>query len=174
MLPEKNITQKEADALLGTTPTAPDINQPQQFSAEVQAALAKLNPRKAQFVLNVISGLNQTEALIQAGWKCSRKVANSTASHLLREDEDVRAAMDILRLDMVKRAEYSFDKFMNELNDSIAFARATKNATALVRAVELKGKASGHIVDRVDTRNLNAGFSINIRGVDDEKPAVTK
>ena len=59
---------------------------------------------------------------------------------------------------------------MAELDAAVAFAIKTENATAYVRAVELKGKASGHIVDRVDQRNVTAGFQIQIAGVEPPRP----
>lgn len=139
------------------------------LSAEVQQALAKLPTKKAAFVLNVAAGMLPADALLKAGWDQKRTVAGSTASRLLREDEAVKDAVAAIKADMAKRAEYDFDKFIAEMNEAMDFAKTTKNATALVRAIELKGKASGHIVERVDQRNVNAGFSIQIAGVEPPK-----
>ena len=79
-------------------------------------------------------------------------------------------AVAAIKADMAKRAEYDFDKFMVEMNAAMDFAKETKNATALVRAIELKGKASGHIVERVDSRVQQAGFSLVVAGVAPPRP----
>lgn len=135
------------------------------LSAEVQHALAQLPTKKAAFVLNVAAGMTPTDAVLKAGWSMKRTVAGSTASRMLREDEAVKDAIAVIKADMAKRAEYNFDKFMAEMNEAAQFAKDTKNATALVRAVELKGKASGHIVERVDQRTQTTGFSLVVAGV---------
>lgn len=150
-------------------PKEPESQALPPLSAEVQQALAKLPTKKAAFVLNVAAGMLPADALLKAGWDQKRTVAGSTASRLLREDEAVKDAVAAIKADMAKRAEYDFDKFIMEMNEAMEFAKLTKNATALVRAIELKGKASGHIVERVDQRNVNAGFSIQIAGVEPPK-----
>lgn len=153
-----------------------EVEKPQEtqalptLSAEVQQALAKLPTKKAAFVLNVAAGMLPADALLKAGWQMTRLVAGSTASRLLREDEAVKDAVAAIKADMAKRAEYDFDKFIAEMNDAMQFAKDTKNATALVRAVELKGKASGHIVERVDQRTQASGFSLVVAGVAPPRP----
>lgn len=140
------------------------------LSAEVQQALAKLPTKKAAFVLNVAAGMLPADALLKAGWDQKRTTAGSTASRMLREDEAVKDAVAAIKADMAKRAEYDFDKFIDEMNDAMDFAKKTSNATALVRAIELKGKASGHIVERVDSRVQTAGFSLVVAGVAPPRP----
>jgi hypothetical protein len=110
--------------------------------------------------------------LLHAGWKCARKTATSTAARILREDQDVQNALQLIRGDLAKRAAYNFDKFMNELDKAIDFAINTKNATAYVRAVELKGKSSGHLVERVDQRVAQAGYALVIQGVEPPKTVI--
>ena len=166
-----NMTKKKTesiDDLLGDAPPK-NVPAPSQHSAEVQQALAALPTKKAKFVLNVASGMVPADALVEAGWECSRKTATSTAGRLLREDEQVKDALNIIKADLALRAEYSFNSFIAEMDSAMEFARETKNATALVRAIELKGKASGHIVERVDQRNMNAGFQLMVTGVEPPK-----
>lgn len=146
-------------------PKEPEAQSTTQLSAEVQQALAKLPTKKAAFVLNVVAGMLPADALLKAGWDMNRNTAGSTANRMLREDEAVKDAVAVIKADMAKRAEYSFDKFIDEMNAAMEFAKFTKNATALVRAIELKGKASGHIVERVDQRTQASGFSLVVAGV---------
>lgn len=152
--------------LLGETQALPPM------SAEVQQALAQLPTKKAAFVLNVAAGMIPADALLKAGWQMKRTVAGSTASRLLREDAAVMDAVAAIKADMAKRADYDFDKFMGEMNEAMQFAKDTKNATALVRAIELKGKASGHIVERVDSRTQVSGFSLVVAGVAPPRPPI--
>lgn len=166
------MTRKKKESIddLLTDP-APQENQAQPpLSAEVQQALAQLPTKKAAFVLNVAAGMIPADALLKAGWQMKRTVAGSTACRMLREDEAIKDAVAVIKADMAKRAEYSFDKFMVEMNEAAQFAKDTKNATALVRAVELKGKASGHIVERVDQRTQASGFSLVVAGVAPPRP----
>lgn len=175
-----NMPRNKED-LLGTPPAQALIPQPgveQQNtplapqSAEVQEALAQLSPEKAAFVLAVCSGSSPADALFSTGWTGKRTTATSTAGRWLREDEAVKDAIAVIKADMAKRAEYDFNKFIAELDEAIAFAIKTENATAYVRAVELKGKASGHIVDKVDQRfAAGGGFSLVIAGVKPPKNA---
>lgn len=151
-------------------PKEPEAQALPPLSAEVQQALAKLPTKKAAFVLNVAAGMVPADALLKAGWDQKRTVAGSTASRLLREDEAVKDAVAAIKADMAKRAEYDFDKFIAEMNEAMDFAKTTKNATALVRAIELKGKASGHIVERVDQRTQTSGFSLVVAGVAPPRP----
>src|SRR4030066_1180481 len=161
--------KKESIDDLLADPPPKNVPAPSQHSAEVQQALAALPTKKAKFVLNVAAGMAPADALVEAGWECSRKTATSTAGRLLREDEQVKDALNIIKADLALRAEYSFNSFIAEMDSAMEFARETKNATALVRAIELKGKASGHIVERVDQRNMNAGFQLMVTGVEPPK-----
>ena len=161
--------KKESIDDLLADPPPKNVPAPSQHSAEVQQALAALPTKKAKFVLNVAAGMVPADALVEAGWECSRKTATSTAGRLLREDEQVKDALNIIKADLALRAEYSFNSFIAEMDSAMEFARETKNATALVRAIELKGKASGHIDERVDQRNMNAGFQLMVTGVEPPK-----
>jgi hypothetical protein len=53
----------------------------------------------------------------------------------------------------------SFD-FIND-----RFAVKTDNASAFVRAVELRGKLTGILVDRVDARVAIGTFALNVTGL---------
>lgn len=175
------IMTRDKEDLLGAPPTQALVPQPgidQQNtplapqSAEVQEALSRLSPEKAAFVLAVCSGSIPADALYSTGWTGKRTTATSTAGRWLREDEAVKDAVAVIKADMAKRAEYDFNEFIAELDEAIAFAIKTENATAYVRAVELKGKASGHIVDKVDQRfAAGGGFSLVIAGVKPPKNA---
>jgi hypothetical protein len=52
-----------------------------------------------------------------------------------------------------------------ELDEAAEHARQTENSSALVRAIELKGKLAGILVDRVDARVAVGGFVLNVHGL---------
>ena len=85
---------------------------------------------------------------------------------LLRQPH-VAAALIAVRAEMARRAEYGMDQLIGELNEAADFAVKTENATALVRARELKAKALGLLVDRMDMRIQQIPFKIVINGIDD-------
>lgn len=146
-----------------------DANVPLHQSAEVQAALAKLKPVHAKFAVNLAAGMVPADAYFEAMGgksKANRNTLTSHAGRLLRGSPEIQDAINLMKAELAKKAEYSFNAFMEEMDAAMQFARDTKNATALVRAIELKGKASGHIVDRVDQKVSGAGgFSLVVAGV---------
>lgn len=58
---------------------------------------------------------------------------------------------------------YRMKEFMAETMEAMDFARRTDNATAFVRAVELRGKAHGHMVEKHE--HSVSGFNLNIGGI---------
>ena len=156
------------DDLLGPAPALPPLDVV-SYSAEVLQALSVLTPQHAAFVTALAGGAKPVDAYMSAGYSANRQTASKSAYRLMA-DPAVAHALTMLKADLAKRAAYDFDAFIAELDKAVAFAIETSNATAYVRAVELKGKASGHIVDRVDQRNVNAGFQIQIAGVEPPKP----
>ena len=162
--------KESIDDLLGTAPApAPLPLSTVSYSAEVLQALAELTPQHVAFVTSVAGGAKPADAYMSAGYSANRQTASKSAYRLLA-DPAVDHALTMLKADLAKRAAYDFDAFIAELDAAVAFAIKTENATAYVRAVELKGKASGHIVDRVDQRNVTAGFQIQIAGVEPPRP----
>ena len=140
-----------------------------EMSLEIRQALALLNPKKAKFVLNICQGMKPIDAYLDAGWNGSRKIASAGANRLMKNDESVIDAIAVVKADYARTSKYSFEKFMGEMNEAMEFAKATKNATALVRAIELKGKANGHVVEKLDSRVHTTGFQLVVSGVEPPK-----
>lgn len=153
------------DDLSDKTAAAELLGQPAPVeSISLAQAMARLSPKKARFVAELVSGVPGAEAARRAGW--ATLGAATRAWKLTHKDADVMAAIDAARGELQKKAEYGLDKAMVELNAAIAFATKTENATAYVRAVELKSKLMGLLVERQDVRNLSS-FSIRMSGIDD-------
>jgi hypothetical protein len=111
--------------------------------------------------------LNATEACRLAGYSHNR--ANSTAQNLLKNPK-VRAAVDAIRAEVAAAASYSVERCMAELEAAMTFAKATDNASAFVRAVELRGRLSGVLVDKLDARVALGGFVLHVHGLHAEAP----
>lgn len=158
--PPKHKTKPTIDPILADLLGVPAPPKPEP------EPLDELNPFEAAFVANMAKGLTGAKAVMAAGWTGARTSAALVARRTLKKPA-VAGAIDALKCELVKNAQYSFDDFIQEMDKAIEFATVTKNATARVRAIELKGKASGHLVDRIDSRNVNAGFQVRIGGIGD-------
>lgn len=140
--------------------------------AASKAARLALSPRQQAFVeayarpgtKNGELALNASEACRQAGY--SARGANRTANKLLRMPK-IAAAVAAIRAEVAERAGYTVERCMRELEKGMEFALTTENASAYVRAVELRGKLTGILVDRLDARVAVGTFSINVHGLGD-------
>lgn len=113
--------------------------------------LCRLPQRHATFVRNVVSGKPGNESYTLAGFTGNSRSAQVGASQLLKRPA-VAAAIKQGRVEAAKNAKYELEDMVRELNDVAQFAQDTGNATAYARAVELKGKALGLLIDRQDIR----------------------
>ena len=74
-----------------------------------------------------------------------------------------------IRKRVAEQAFYDAAVAMKELQDTIQFARDTENAAAMAKAVELKMKLAGLLIERHDMRNVGS-FSVNIIGIEGNAP----
>lgn len=118
----------------------------------------ELSIRQAKFVEAYLSGLSATQAVIQAGYASSS--ASTRAYKLLKENENVKAAVAAARAEVQAKTGFNAEQAMAELNVGIEFAKKTNNATALARHLELKMKLAG-LLDR-DKDAGGSSFQINI------------
>jgi hypothetical protein len=154
------------DALLKLAELSQAPGAPRTFAD----ALAQLTAQQAMFVTEVMAGTDRVDAVIKATkGGIARVNASSRATRWLNMTPPVMLAVDLGKREMAEKAGYTASAAMQEANDAIEFAKATKNANAYVKAVELRAKMSGLLVDRVDVRSLTA-FSINLSGIDDLPP----
>ncbi len=78
--------------------------------------------------------------------------------------QHIKNEIDRLTLNLQRKTRYTLDKAMADAIEAAAFAKATKNAAALVKAIEHKAKLNGLLIDRHDVRSM-AMFSINVTGI---------
>jgi hypothetical protein len=108
----------------------------------------KLTPKQQKFIAAWQTGIDGTHAAIGAGY--SRKSARYTAYHLLNENAAVMAEVAKVRKQLAEDAKYNGEKCMAECDEGLAFAKATNNANALARLIELKAKLTGLLVQKID------------------------
>ncbi len=124
--------------------------------ADVEALTGLRRPRWQKFVLAYVATGSMTAAYQAAGYtgkQLGRKLSRRPA---------VAEAIRVVRVELARRATYTLDKLIVDLDAAADFAVQTENATALVRARELKGKALGLLVDRIDARVQQVPFRIEI------------
>jgi Terminase small subunit len=114
--------------------------------------LVQLSQRNAIFVRNIVSGKTAIESYMAiAGTTRNRESAAVQATRLLKRPE-IAEAIQQGRKEAAADAQYELKDLVEELNSVANFAKETKNATAYARAVELKAKALGLLIDRQDIR----------------------
>ena len=122
-------------------------------------AASKLSPRQMRFAAEYIKdpAANGTKAAERAGY--SPRCAKQRACYLLKLP-NVAAEIEAMRVAVRTGAVYDAVVAMDELKAGMDFAKATENATAFVRAVELRSKLSGLLSDRLDV-NMNQKIDVS-------------
>ena len=113
----------------------------------------KLTPKQKAFVREYkANGGNGTQAAIKAGY--SENTADVIATENLRKPS-IREALEKEEKKLQEKYEYTIDDMVRELDDVKMKADAEQNRQAQIKAIELKGKAFGLFVDRVENNIVN-------------------
>lgn len=111
-----------------------------------------LTPKQATFVAEYLKTGNGAQSAIAAGY--SRKNARQSAHYLLHHVQAVMEAVSAIRQSVAEKAEYDVEAAMGEALAAMDFAQRTDNANAYVKAVELRAKLMGLLVERIDQRTV--------------------
>ena len=122
-----------------------------------------LPSRMQLFVKHYARGMPATESARLAGY--SEAYAKHAGEKILTNPR-VKAELDKIRAEVAEVTKFDAIQAMEELRQALFFSKETENATAFCRAVELRMKLAGLLVDRVDQRQVG-GFKIQISGIDD-------
>ena len=106
-----------------------------------------LNDRQRRYVENVSRGQDSRTAALAAGYSES---FSKVASHRLGKQPAIAKAIESIRQDARMAARYDLQVAMAEAQAAIDFATLHKNPMARVKAVELRAKLSGLLVDRIE------------------------
>lgn len=121
-----------------------------------------LTLKQQRFVEYYCLNGNAAAAAREAGYSHKRAEA---AAHIMKKIPAVATAIATYRADVARRAEYTVDKAMTELEQAMKFAKDTENASAFTRAVELRARIAGVLVDRLDARVAVGSFCIVMHGL---------
>lgn len=99
-------------------------------------------------------------------------ITRGTARQYLEKPE-VQEEINRRRKQVADSVDYDVGVAMEEAKEAMVFAKETENANAYVKAVELRSKLQGLLVDRHDIRSLGQ-FQINIVGLDAPQASVAQ
>lgn len=117
-----------------------------------------LNLSQLRFIAEYVKDGNAKRAAIAAGY--AEKSAKSIGYSLLQVPA-VQDAVEATRKEVQVQAVYNLAESMREAEEAMKFAKETENANAYVKAVELRSKLNGLLIERVDLR-AQSGFHVNI------------
>ena len=109
----------------------------------------RITPRMQRYAELLATGIPQAQAAKDAGYK-SKCSANEAYRHPL-----VQEYLSTIRNRAAARTGHTVVVAMDEAKDAMGFARETENATAYVKAVELRAKLSGLLIDRVEVVSMD-------------------
>jgi len=161
---------KEKHRLAKLTTPLPEIEPDPVLpeTTDLQAAILKacvgLDLQATTFVTAVCSGQTLAAAYKRARPEVS-DASVSTAGPRYAARPEIAKAIAAVKAALALNVAYDFNRFMREMDQAMVFAKQTRNATAYVRAVELRGKSTGHLADKPQAGG-SGGFTLVIGGID--------
>lgn len=113
--------------------------------AKLAALMCELGPRHQKFVASVLSGNDGKASAISAGYAPS---AAAVRAHRLLRRPQIAAVMALAKRELAEVNSFNVERAMVELDDAINFAKESKQANALVKAIELRARLHGLLIDR--------------------------
>lgn len=122
-----------------------------------------LSPRHMTYVQHRVQGKSARESALLAGYT----PASARNAYAIDQIPAVAQALKKHQQELSLQTKYDLTAAMRELDDVITFAKSEegRNASAYAKAVELKMKLCGLLIERVDQRNIGS-FSVNIGGIE--------
>ena len=111
-----------------------------------------LNHRLEKYIQAVAGGVSSTEAALEAGYSRSYALV---AGRRLNRDPLVRAAIAAIQAEGRTVAAYNLAAAMEEAQRVIEYAKQHNNAMAYFKAVELRARLSGLLVDRIQVEKVD-------------------
>ena len=107
---------------------------------------SKLNPKQLQFIKHFIATGNARQSAIAAGYGPAN--ASKRASILLNGNPLIRAEVQKHRKELTEATKFGYQQAMDQAQKVYELAERTGNAMACAKAVELKSKLSGLLIER--------------------------
>lgn len=112
----------------------------------------RITEKRQRYIQLVASGKDSRAAAREVGY--SNSYAEVIATRC-RKNPEVAAAVEAIRTEGRTIAAYDLAAAMKEADEAAAFAKKHKNPMANVKAVELRAKLSGLLVERVEVFDMN-------------------
>lgn len=142
--------------------TKPRTKNPRDSYGIKKSGDQQLSARQAAYVAAVIRTGNKRLAKKEAGYNPDR------STQTIERSKPVQEALRAAKQQVMEKFKYGIEEAFQEAGDAIEFARETRNANAMVKAMELRAKLHG-LIDKMTGPQL-ANFQIVIKGLDDTKP----
>lgn len=127
----------------------------------LEMVTGSLQPKHKIFVERYLVHRNGSEAVREAGFNA--KYPADRALKILKIPK-IAKIIAALNTNVAKKLEYTAESAMLEAEQGMAFARETENATAFVKAVELRAKLRGLLIEKLQHQMVGA-FTVNIGGI---------
>jgi hypothetical protein len=140
--------------------TATELPAPKTF----EEALTALNDEERSFVEHYITGGVATDAVRTTHPQLGNSEVVKVAARLMARHQ-VKSAIALGRLEtavQVREAtKFNLQAAFDELGEAADFARATSNATALARIIELRARLLGLLVDKQEIKSQQMSVVIH-------------
>ncbi len=73
-----------------------------------------LTAQQKMFAYNILEGMNQTDAYLAAGYKCTRSVARRNAARLMLTNADIKTAIEKVQGRAAEKAEITQQRILEE------------------------------------------------------------
>lgn len=115
----------------------------------------RMTPKQEVYVANLSRGMDSRAAAKAAGFSPSY---SAVAAYRLKTKPAVAEALAEIRQEGREQAVFGIVQAMAEADSAAQFARLHKNPMAFVKAVELRAKLSGLLIEKIEV------FSADLRG----------
>lgn len=118
-----------------------------------------LTERQKKFTQEYLKTGNKRKAALAAGY--SAKNLDHVGFKLTHKHAVVSKVIAEAQKEVQKKMAYTLESAMRECDDTISFARETENANAMAKAVELKAKLNGLLVEKHEHSGAALQIQIN-------------
>lgn len=110
-----------------------------------------LNPRQLRFITEYMQTSNAARSYMLAGYQVTTRNALDAASSRLLGHVKVKAEINRRQRAMIKRADVTLDKLLQDLADDRELARRLDQPSAAIAATQLTAKLCGHLIERKES-----------------------
>ncbi len=110
-----------------------------------------LNPKQLRFVAEWMKHGNASRAYALAGYQPQTQRSLEVASSRLLSHVEVQREITRRKAAMIKRADVTLDKLLQDLQDDRALARKLEQPSAAIAATQLTAKLCGLLIERKES-----------------------